>query len=181
MTLFLQPKDVKLPNFKVNYNYIKNCFFPLIVIEWYKLDLNIRNSESSTSFKFNILKFIHPPKNIFFLSNNPKVIQLLTILRLGLSHLREHKFKHNFQDTFNPICNCCEDIESSCHYLLHCSLYNNKILALLNDIQGVDNSILELSDCHFVEALLPARKLLDISSNTNILNDITDFLLRTKK
>ena len=70
------------------------------MIEWYKLDLNIRNSESSTSFKCNILKFIHPSKNIFFLSNNPKGIQLLTRLRLGLSHLGEHKFKHDFQRHF---------------------------------------------------------------------------------
>ena len=33
------------------------------------------------------------------------LLQLLTRLRLGLSHLREHKFKHNFQDTLNPIRN----------------------------------------------------------------------------
>ena len=95
---------------------------------------------------------------------------MLTRLRLGLSLIREHKFQHNFQDTLNPICNCGEDIESSCHYLLHCSLYTNESLALLNDIQGIDNSILELNDSHIVEVLPHGRKLLDISSNTNILN-----------
>ena len=30
-------------------------------------------------------------------------IKLLTILRVGLSHLTEHKFRHNFQDTINPL------------------------------------------------------------------------------
>ena len=30
-------------------------------------------------------------------------------IRLGLSHLQEHKFKHSFQDTLNPICNCGND------------------------------------------------------------------------
>ena len=44
-------------------------------------------------------------------------------LRLGLSHLREHKFKHNFQDSINPLCNCGHDIESTTHYLLHCPLF----------------------------------------------------------
>ena len=123
------------------------------MIEWNKLDLNIRNSESLTSFKRNVLKFIRLSKNSIFLCNNPKGIQLLIRLRLGSSHLRDHKFKHNFQDTVNPICNCGEDIETSCHYLLQCSLYTNERLAPLNVIQGIDNSILELTDSYFVEAL----------------------------
>ena len=131
-----------------------------------KLDLDIRNSESLTSFKGNILKFIRRSKNSVFLCNNPKGIQLLTKLRLGLSHLREHKFKHNFQDTLNPICNCSEDIESSGHYLLYCSLYTNERLALQSNMQGVDNSILELSDSHIVEVFLPGNFFLDVSSNT---------------
>ena len=123
------------------------------MIEWNKLDLNIRNSESLTSFKRNVLKFIRLSKNSIFLCNNPKGIQLLIRLRLGSSHLRDHKFKHNFQDTVNPICNCGEDIETLCHYLLQCSLYVNERLALLNLIQGIDNSILELADSYFVEVL----------------------------
>ena len=57
---------------------------------------------------------------------NPKGIQSLTRLILGLSHFREHKFKHNFQETLNPIFNCGEDIETSSHYLLHCSLMKDR-------------------------------------------------------
>ena len=66
-------------------------------------------------------------------------------------------------------------------HILQCSLYTNETLALLNDIQGVDNSILELSDSHFVEVLLRGRKFRYISSNTNILNFTMDFLLKTKR
>ena len=90
-------------------------------------------------------------------------MQLLIRLKIGLSYLRDHKFNHNFLDTLNPICNCGEDIETSCHYLLHCSLYSNERLALLNVIQGIDNSILELTDSHIVEFLLYGREFLDIS------------------
>ena len=151
------------------------------MIEWNKLDLNIRNSESLTSFKSKVLKFIRPSENSIFLCNNPKEIQLLIRLKLGLSHLRDHKFKHNFLETLNPICNCGEDIETSCHYLLHCSLYTNERLALLNVIQGIDNSILELTDSHIVEVLLYGGKFLDISSNISILNTTIDFLLETKR
>ena len=123
------------------------------MIEWNKLGLNIRNSESLTSFKSKVLKFIRPSENSIFLCNNPKGIQLLPRLRLGLSHLRDHKFKHNFQDTLNPIRNCGEDTETSCHYLLHCLLYTNERLALLNVIQGIDKSILVLTDSYIVEVL----------------------------
>ena len=151
------------------------------MIEWNKLNLNIRNSESLTSFECNILKFTRPSENSVSLCDNPKGTQLLTRLRHGLSHLREHRFKHNFHDILNPICNCGEDIESSCHYLLHCSLYTNERLALLNVIQGIDNSILELDDSHIVEVLFHGRKFLDISSNTKVLNATIDLLLETKK
>ena len=41
-------------------------------------------------------------------------------MRVTLNHLCEHKFKHIFHDTLNPICNCGKDIETSSHYLLHC-------------------------------------------------------------
>ena len=122
------------------------------------------------------MKFICPSESGIFLCNNPNEIQLLTRLRLGLSHLQDIKFNHNFQDTLNPICNCGEDIETSCHYLLHSSLYTNERLAFLNVIQHIDNRILEIDDSHIVEVLLYGRKFLDISTNTNILNTTIDFL-----
>ena len=75
------------------------------MIELKKLDLNIRYSENGTSFKSKVLKFARLSENSIFLCNNSKGIQLLTRLRLGLSHLRDHIFKHNFQDNFSPICN----------------------------------------------------------------------------
>ena len=76
-------------------------------------------------------------------------LDLSHLNRLGLSHLREHKF-----DTLYPICNCGEDIETSCHYLFYCSLYTNKRLTLLNVFSGIDNNILEVDDSHIVEKLL---------------------------
>ena len=64
---------------------------------------------------------------------------------------------NNFQTTRNPISNCGEDTGTSCHFLLHCWLYTNEKLeklAHLNVIQGIDTSILELTDFHIVEVLL---------------------------
>ena len=96
-------------------------------------------------------------ENSICLCYNPKRIQLLKRSRLGLRHLREHKFKHNFQDTLNPICNCDQGIETSCHYLLHCSLFTDERLAPLNVTECIDNSIVEIGDFNIVEVLLYGR------------------------
>ena len=71
--------DDKLPRFKLKHNYFKNSFFPSTAAEWNKLDLNIRNSESLTNFKGNILKFIRPSQKSAFLCNNPKEKLLLDL------------------------------------------------------------------------------------------------------
>ena len=82
-----------IPLFNVKHEYFRNSFFPSTVIEWNKLDNNIRNSESVSAFKKQILKFIRPSLNSTFIEHNPHEIKLLTRLRVGLSHLREHKFR----------------------------------------------------------------------------------------
>ena len=102
-----------IPQFKVKHNFFRDSFFPSAVIEWNKLDLNIRNSESLNVFKNSLLKFIRPFGNSVFNCHNPRGVKLLTRLRLGSSHLRGHKFKHSFQDSLNPICSCGNDIETS--------------------------------------------------------------------
>ena len=62
------------------------------------------------------------PSSVFYIYN-PHGIKLLTRLRLGLSRLIEHKFKHGFNETINPICICGGDIKSINHLFLHCPEY----------------------------------------------------------
>ena len=101
-----------IPLLKVKHNFFQNSFFPSALIEWNKLDLNIRNSESLNIFKKTLLNFSRSSENTVFNCHNPKGVKLLTRLRLGLSHLREHNLKHSFQDSLNPICSCGNDIET---------------------------------------------------------------------
>ena len=44
-----------IPLFNVKHEYFRNSFFPSTVIKWNKLDDNIRNSESVSAFKKQIL------------------------------------------------------------------------------------------------------------------------------
>ena len=51
------------------------------------------SSESLNVFKSKVLKFIWPKASSFFNYLNAKEVKLITRLRLGLSHVRDHKFK----------------------------------------------------------------------------------------
>ena len=62
-----------------------------------------------------------------------------------MSYLREHKFKHNFQGCFNPICSCGLDIESTSHFHLHCPTFNDKRYTLLSTLNNTDFKLLELT------------------------------------
>ena len=102
-----------IPLFKVKHNFFQNSFFSSAVIEWNKLDLNIRISERFNIFKKTRLNFIRPSGSTVFNCHNPKGFKLLSTLRLGLTHLREHNFKHSFQDSLNHISSYANDIETS--------------------------------------------------------------------
>ena len=94
-----------IPHFEVKHSFFKKPLFPSVIIDWNKLDPEIQNAPSLNIIKKNILKFIRPTANNIFGCYNLKDIMHLTRLRLGLSHLYEHKFKNNFQDTLNSLCN----------------------------------------------------------------------------
>ena len=115
--------------------------FPSTLIEWHKLDLSSCKSENVASVKKMLLQFICPIVNSICNYFDTKGIQLYTRFWLGLSHLSEHKFRHNFQDAGNPIGYCGEDIKTSCHYLLHRS-FLLQWKTDLNVINGIDTSIL---------------------------------------
>ena len=91
-----------IPLLKTRHTFFKNSFFPSTIIEWNKLDHNIRNSSSFNISRKSILKFIRPSANSLFNRHNLKGITFISRLQVGLSHLREHKFRHSLQDSLNP-------------------------------------------------------------------------------
>ena len=87
-----------VPWIKSKHNFFKNSYIPSTIIEWNKLDHNIRKAESYALFRKHLLSFIRPEANNIFNVHNTKGIKLLTRLRVGFSHFKEHKFRHNFVD-----------------------------------------------------------------------------------
>ena len=150
-------------------NFSRLIFFLSTIIERNKLEWRIRNCKNIESFKKRTLSFIRPSPNITFNCHNLKGIKPLSRLRLGQSHLREHKFKHSFQDPLSLFCNCGKGkVKISSHDLLHCSNYLEERLALQNTIRNINMSILQQSDSKFTSVLLFGNA--SFNSNKNIFN-----------
>ena len=99
--------------------FSKFVFITCHITEWNKLDSNIKNIDSHVMFLKKLLAFIRPLGNDTCGIYDPLGIRLLNRLRLGFSHLREHRFKHNFADTLNPLCSCSLENDNTEHYFLH--------------------------------------------------------------
>ena len=68
--------------------------------------------------------FIRPSENAIFNTHDQVCIKLLNRLRLGFSHLRENKFRHNFKGTFDPLSSCSIRAETLLYYL-RCQFFHN--------------------------------------------------------
>ena len=72
------------------------------------------------------LSFTKVKSRSIFPKHDPIGIKLLTTLHLRFPHLTEHKFLHNFRDTVSAMCDCGSEIESTQHFLLRCSFFNDE-------------------------------------------------------
>ena len=167
-----------VPFSNVKRDYFKNSSFSSTVIEWNKLDFNIRNSESLALFKKRILAFTRS-----FASStcqNAKGLKLITRLRLGSSHLRFYKSKHSFQDTLNFICNC-GTVETTAHYLLHCPNFPNESLIFFNKLPSIDANILSKDDSNISKVLLYGDHSFNDEKNTSITTASVEYTISTKR
>ena len=113
---------------------ISETFFSSTVIEWNKLIILVirnrlvllKNKSSNSPDQILIVRLMW----IILM----ELMKLLTRLQVGLSHLHEHKFRHNFQDSLDPFCNCSRHIETTIHFFLHCSNYSNQRKTLFEKI-----------------------------------------------
>ena len=170
-----------IPLVNTKHNFFKNSFFPSTIIEWNDVNPHHRKSENFSVFNSNILNFIQPSPNSVYNCHNPKGICLITRLRLGFSHLREHKFKHGFQDTSNPLCSRGNDVESTEQFLLHCPQFVNERRNLLSTLSNFNCSLLENTSKVLTQILLFGNTTLSPSDNSNILRATIDFILLTKR
>ena len=132
-------------------------------------------------FLKNILDFIRPLPNSIFNIHNPLGIKYLTRLRIGFSHLKEHKFRHNFQDSVDPMCSCGSGTETAKHFLLHYPNFHLQRKTLFDKIVTIDSNILTENEESIVNTLLFGKLNSENSFNKAILNASIEFILSTKR
>ena len=149
--------------------------------EWNKLSLEIRNSESYSLFKKSLPKFTRTIPNSVFIIADIYGVKLLTSLGVGLSHFREHKFRHNFQDTINQLCFCSLEIESTSHLFLRCQNFITPRTNLMNELRKRDSNILNLDEISLTKLLLYGDSKYENKVNKKILLASINFVLSTKR
>ena len=121
-----------------------------------------------------LLNFIRPIGNSTHKIYDPLGIKLLTRLRLGFSHLSEHKFRHNFADSLNPLCFCSLETESTLHFFLCCQNYTTLCRAL-TDLKNINDLIMFLNESDLLHVTLCGSKHFGNNMNINILTATIKF------
>ena len=103
----------------------------------------------------------------------------MTRLRLGLSHLREHRINCNFQICSNLLCSCGIHIESSPQFFLYCPLFDDKGITLLSILSKIVCKLIETNKSS--ETLLFDNSLLDLEKNSVNLDAFIDYVLSTER
>ena len=97
-------------------------------------------------------------------------MKLLTILRLGFSHLREHKFRYGFRDILNPLCLCRIEAETTTRYFLRCHFCNADRSALINEVNEIDGFFSTLNENKFIDLILYGTDLIKTCYNYFSIN-----------
>ena len=121
---------------------------------------------------------IHKP---IYNMHSPVGSKLLTRLRLGISHLNQHKFNNNFQDFLNPLCSCSFGVESVSRFFLQCHYYSSIPSTLLNELQPIDINLLNQEDDIVVEVLLYGITKFNNIQNFRLLRSSIDYVLKYER
>ena len=103
--------------------------------------------------------------------------KLLTSLRLKFSHPDEHKFRHGFNDTINPMCACGTEVKTTEHFLLRCHLYSTVRFEHFENLEKIDPKFLNLNEKDQFNVLLYGYQINKPKSfNQSILNNVISYI-----
>ena len=160
--------------------FLRNSLLPSTVNEWNKLDSDIKNSDSYGTFRKKLLAFIRPVGDSMYGIYDPFGVKLINRLQLGFSHLQEHKFRHNFADTVNPLCSCTLETENTEHFFLRCQNNLSACLTLINELNNISNAINSLNSTDFIRVILYGDKNSHNVTNFKIITATIKFIKTTK-
>ena len=120
--------------------------------------------------------------NLIYNIHNPVGLKYLTRLRVGLSHLRSHKFSHNFKDTPSKSCSVCNNKpETTEHYLLHCPIYHHIRSELFEKLKQLISLPTLISTSYTCNLLLFGNSRYDFYTNRKILELTITFITKSNR
>ena len=146
---------------------------------WNNIGPELRQTDKMSTFKSVLKGMIVPEEKSIFKIHN-KNLSYLYQLRVGLSPLRAHKFRHNFLDTPDDLCTCQSGIESTTHFLLKCPLFDvhrELLMDIVSPIASVQSNISDESSV--TNILLYGSKALNPTQNNEILNATLAYVQNT--
>ena len=93
---------------------------------------------------------------------------MLSRLRLGLSHLNEHRFKRKFNNCINPLCTFSLEVESTKRFFLRCHYFSALRVSFLNDLNNISSQFALFPYDVFVKTLLYGNPIFDKNDNREI-------------
>ena len=120
--------------------------------------------------------------NPIFGIHNPVGLRLLTRLRVGLSHLREHKFNLHFIDFDNPYFpGNSMSVESVEHYLLRCPNHASSRNTLFENLTSIIGPLYFINNTCTTEILLYGNNIIHPVTNKKIIESTINFILNISR
>ena len=139
------------------------------------LNIEILRSGSYNIFRKSSVNFIRRSASNVYNINDTISIKMITRLLFSFIHLQEHKFKHNFQDTLNPLCSCSIEVECTCHYFLRCHIFDALWATPMNDFKNIETDLVTLRDENLTKILLYSH-IHDDKTNQIILMHVIRYI-----
>ena len=144
-------------------------FLPSSIRAWNDLSLEVRQSTSIQSFKYQLNKNLKKPPKHYYIGNRISQIQH-TRLRTDCSSLNHHLFSKKFVDS--PHC-ACGAVETTKHYLFECQRYNEIRTLMLNELTNYCQP-----DLNTVLFGIPES---DFHTNYSIIVTVQKYILECKR
>ena len=106
---------------------------------------------------------------------------MLTTLRLGLSHLPNHIFIHNFLYTINLFCNCLSDKEKISHFFSTAQRFGKTEVPFWAKFLKIDLDILTCTNSKIVKTLLFGDIASNQFDNNGIFNTTIKFIVSSRR
>ena len=177
---------VNLPNVfqepRVGTQRYLNSFFPDGTKNWNNIITDFESLPSFEKLKKHLVSLYRPEIRPTFDIHSPHLRHIFQ-LRLGLSHLRYHKKRHNFADTNSDKCVCRKGVEDSRHFLISCTLFNCHREALFETIETIlhEKNLCLMTTTKPEEIILYGHPLLNKSENHNILAATLEYITKTQR